>query len=127
MAIGPSMNSADKDRPSDDLPEESSPSGEEPGSPQPAPDAANEADFVPWEETSFDEVNPSTVGHRKIIKSRLVEEKDRRKIVPELPAASTPPQGKAEIEPLLDNGEIVGVRVACSCGAVHEARFEFSS
>ena len=127
MAIGPFVNPEDKERPSEDLPEESSQPDEEQEATPSDSDAADEAGFVPWEKTSFDAVSPSALGHRKIIRSRLVEEQGRRKIVPAIPADSSPREGKAEIEPLLDNGEIVGVRVACSCGAVHEIRFEFSS
>ncbi len=126
-ASGPFVNPADKERPSEDLTGDISQPGKKQAAAPSAPDAADDAGFVPWEEASFDSVTPSTLGHRKIIRSRLVTEKGRRKIIPTLPADSSAHAGKAEIEPLLDDGEIVGVRVACSCGAVHEVRFEFSS
>ncbi len=86
--------------------------------------AADASGFVQWEEEALPSAQNLTVAHKTIIKKTSVRQGAPQTIVPEVPArVNQPPM---EVQPLLEEDTIVGMKVTCSCGNSHEVRFEFN-
>ena len=87
----------------------------------------SQPDFIPWQEEPLPKQAVSMVGHRRIIKSSKVRRGMPRKITPEVSLEPEPePEGKSiEVTPITDGETVVGLRIACGCGATHEVHFEY--
>lgn len=84
-------------------------------------------DFVPWDEANLKQMPASKFAHQTVVKGRHVKVAQPVKIKPLLPKFEEPAPSEAEITPILQDDQIVGVKVACDCGTVHEIMFDFSS
>ncbi len=87
--------------------------------------AADASGFVPWEEEDLPSAQGLTVANKTIIKKISVRQGTPLMIVPELPSRINQPP--MEVQPLLEEDAIVGMKVTCSCGNSHEVRFEFDT
>ncbi len=85
--------------------------------------AADVSDFVRWEEDVLPSTQGLTVAHQTIIKKSNVRPGTPQTIVPKVPALVG--RRPMEVQPLLEEDTIVGMKVTCSCGNSHEVRFEF--
>ena len=84
-------------------------------------------DFVPWDEANLKQMPVSKFAHQSVVKRKDVQVGQPVKIKPLLPKFDEPAPSEAEITPILQDDQIVGVKVACDCGTVHEIMFDFSS
>ena len=84
-------------------------------------------DFVPWDEANLKQMPVSKFAHQTVVKRRHVTIAQPVKIKPLLPKFEEPAPSGSEITPILQDDQIVGVKVACDCGTVHEIMFDFSS
>ena len=82
-------------------------------------------DFVRWDESKLKQVPISNLGYRTIVKKRFVENEAPIKITPAIPKSRLHSQADADITPILQDEQIVGVQVACHCGSVHEIMFDY--
>lgn len=85
--------------------------------------AADASDFVPWEEEVLPSGQNLAVANKVIVKKSNVRQGVPKTIVPKVPTRAD--QVPMEVQPLLEDGTIVGMKVTCSCGNSHEVRFEF--
>ncbi|MCH8327118.1 MAG: hypothetical protein IID15_01170 [Candidatus Marinimicrobia bacterium] len=85
------------------------------------------SEFVPWNEANLKQVPVPMFLHQSVVKSKHVQVAEPVKIKPLIPKYSEPAPSEAEITPILKDDQIVGVKVACDCGTVHEIMFDFSS
>ncbi len=87
--------------------------------------AADASGFVPWEEEVLPSAQGLTTAGKTIIKKSSVRQGTPQTIVPEVPArVNQPPM---DVQPLLEDDIIVGMKITCSCGNSHEVRFEFDA
>ncbi|MEE9162186.1 MAG: hypothetical protein V3U35_04355 [Candidatus Neomarinimicrobiota bacterium] len=87
---------------------------------------ARQTEFAPWREEELPAEAASELGHRRIVKKGNVRLGRPKMIKPEFHIEPEPHRESVEITPLKDKDEVVGLRLTCSCGAVHEVRFEFT-
>lgn len=85
--------------------------------------AADASGFVRWEEDVLPPAQNLAVANKVIIKKSNVRPGALQTIVPEV--FSRVDQPPMEVQPLLEDDTIVGMKVTCSCGNSHEVRFEF--
>ncbi len=85
--------------------------------------AADASGFIPWKEEDLPSGRGLTVANKTIIKKSSVRQGAPQTIVPEVPSGVN--QRPMEVQPLLEEDTIVGIKVTCSCGNSHEVRFEF--
>ncbi len=81
--------------------------------------------FTPWKEEPIPEEAISELGHRKIVKKNKLHQGSPRIIVPKFHLERNPKPETVEVTPIIENEVTVGLRLVCSCGTVHEVRFEF--
>ena len=86
---------------------------------------ASSPDFISWREQALGIKVPSALGKRKLIKKRNVVQGTPRTIIPEYNLEPEQAAEIVEITPLKEDDVVVGLRLTCSCGAVHEVKFEF--
>lgn len=84
-----------------------------------------DVEFTPWREEPLPEASISQLGHRKIVKKGDVHLGSPTTIIPEYHIQPDPKPETVEVTPLIENEETVGLRLVCSCGTVHEVRFEY--
>ncbi len=84
-----------------------------------------DVEFTPWREEPVLETSISELGHRKIVKKDDVHLASPTTIIPEYHIKPDPKPETGEVTPLIENEETVGLRRVCSCGTVHEVRFEY--
>ncbi len=87
---------------------------------------AKQTAFTPWREEELPTEASSDLGHRKIVKKSNIRMGRPKKIEPEFHIEREPRRESVEITPLKDKDEVVGLRLKCSCGVIHEVRFEFT-
>ena len=130
--IAAAMTSDDNDlttEPRDTDPGEGSAGTDMEGVPGAGTDADDDksTNFVPWDEANLKQMPVSKFAHQSVVKRKDVQVGQPVKIKPLLPKFDEPAPSEAEITPILQDGQIVGVKVACDCGTVHEIMFDFSS
>jgi len=79
-------------------------------------------DFKPLAEVIKNQPKKKFVARNKVIKNPIVNNSHR--VVIETPA-DYEDDSKSEIQPIIENGEIVGMIYRCSCGRISEIRFEY--
>lgn len=111
------------------LPDQPSDSPNDNKSSEMGPPKENKSDetFVPWESSKFKRIPKSQLAHRTIVQSKYLSSGGRTLIVPQMPPGVEDDNSKADISPMMDGDQIVGLKVVCSCGIVHEIMFEYSS
>lgn len=88
-------------------------------------------DFTRWQEESLPAQSASTIGHRRVVKSREVYQSEPVKITHDITLELDPdPDTETESEsvkitPLREGDAIVGLLLTCGCGATHEVRFDY--
>lgn len=84
-------------------------------------------EFVPWATANLKQMPVSKFAHQSVVKRKYVKTGRPVKIKPRIPTFEEPTPSEAEITPILQDDQIVGVKVACDCGTVHEIMFDFSA
>ena len=87
--------------------------------------SASSPKFVSWKEQPLNTMATAALGRRKLIKKRNVSQGTPRTIIPEYNLEPEPAAEIVEITPLKEDDVVVGLRLVCSCAAVHEVQFEF--
>ena len=84
-------------------------------------------EFTSWREEPLSTRAISMIEHRRIIKSDRVHQSNPVKITHEVSLEPEPePESESlEITPLIEDDNIVGLRMTCGCGATHEVRFTY--
>jgi len=84
-------------------------------------------DFTRWQEESLPTQATSTIGHRRVVKSREVYQSEPVKITHDITLEPEPESESesVEITPLKEGDAIVGLLLTCGCGATHEVRFDY--
>ena len=85
--------------------------------------AAEEDNFEPWQEEPLPSRVGPVVAHKTIIKRTRVETGPPKFITPEVPELHGADQ--MEVEPIMEDESIIGMRVRCKCGANHEILFDY--
>ena len=81
-------------------------------------------DFKPLAEIVKNQSGRRIVSRNKVIKSPNVNDDHRITIKPPVDFDGN---SDAEVQPIMENGEIVGIMYRCSCGRISEIRFEYES
>lgn len=89
----------------------------------PAGDTLSTVDFKPWHEEPLPEETRGVISHQTIIKKEQIKEGRRKVIKAEVPLE--PDDEALVVVPIVEDEEIVGLRISCRCGAEHEIRFEY--
>ena len=87
--------------------------------------SGTDIEFTPWQEEPIPEKIISELGHRRIVKKDNLLQGSPQEIIPQFHLESNPDRETVEVTPIVENEETVGLRLMCSCGTVHEVRFEF--
>jgi len=85
--------------------------------------AAEDEDFEAWQEAPLPSKTGLTVAHQTVIKRKQVATGPTKIIKPEIPVLHDADQ--MEVEPIMEDEAIIGIRVSCRCGANHEILFDY--
>lgn len=87
---------------------------------------SNEVEFTPWHEEPLPQEAVSGLGHRRVVKKRDILQGKPVNIIHEISLEPDPSLEGMEITPVKDNDLLVGLKIECGCGRVHEVRFEYN-
>jgi hypothetical protein len=82
--------------------------------------------FIPFEKKLASEIQKGNLDHTHIIKRDLVQLSSPIKITHQADT-SEPVRTPGKIEPLYNDGTVIGLRYHCHCGNVAEITFEYDS
>lgn len=85
--------------------------------------AAEDDNFEAWKEQPLPTHSNLAFAHQRIIKKRQVATGEPTMIQPPIPEVHGSSQ--MEVEPILEDEIVIGVRVKCRCGAKHEILFDY--
>ena len=82
-------------------------------------------DFTPWIKEQSHSQAISRLGSSRVIKGRMVKIAEPVKITREISLEPDPEPVSVEITPVIEDETIVGLQLRCSCGKIHEVRFDY--